>query len=652
MKYLIWVLFTATLCEQGLVAQPALPGKGPGYWQQHIKYQMDIQMDVNTNQFRGRQKLQYTNNSPDTLHQLFYHLYFNAFQPNSMMDNRSRMAGTFSFGRDKEGKEQLDWDPRIKDRILNLQPNEIGYQKILSLKMNGIAQPFEVEETILQVRLTRPILPRSTVVLDMEFEAQVPLQVRRSGRDSRLNGVRYSMSQWYPRLCEYDDEGWHPTPYVAREFYGVWGDFDINITIDKNYILGGTGYLQNANQIGYGYEDPGTKVVRPTGNLLTWHFVAPNVHDFMWAADPDYRHLVRNVPNGPVVHVLYRPRNDSAYNEGWTALADAAPVIFPFASKHFGSYAYRQFTFIQGGDGSMEYPMATLITASSLGSAIHEMMHNWCPMMMGTNESEYPWMDEGYADFSGHLVSAYYRESVTRKQLEGNSSKLKSLDSLAAILPLDQFPSYRAYYNLVKSGLEEPLSTHSDHYLTNFAYDGGAYAKGCVFLEQLGYIIGAQNRDRFLLEYYKNWKFRHPRPNDLFRVAEKVSGIQLDWYREFWIQSTKTIDYGIDSLWEEGGKTRIRILNRGTLPMPLDVMLTFKDGSRELDYIPQYFMFGGKPAESKDFPRYVHEPWEWTNPYYVFEVNRKLTDLKALEIDASQRMADIDRKNNRLELNW
>ncbi len=149
-------------------------------------------------------------------------------------------------------------------------------------------------ETILEVKLDKPIPPKSKVIFDMEFQAQVPVQVRRSGRDN-AEGVRYSMSQWYPKLCEYDDEGWHPTPYIAREFYGVWGDFDVNISIDKNYIIGATGYLQNANQVGYGYEAPGAKVARPAGNKLVWHFNAPNVHDFVWAADPDYIHLTKKV---------------------------------------------------------------------------------------------------------------------------------------------------------------------------------------------------------------------------------------------------------------------------------------------------------------------------------------------------------------------
>jgi hypothetical protein len=171
-------------------------------------------------------------------------------------------------------------------------------------------------------------------------------------------------------------------------------------------------------------------------------------------------------------------------------------------------------------------------------------------------------------------------------------------------------------------------------------------------MEQLGYIVGAQVRDKILLEYYNRWKFKHPNPNDFIRVAEDVSGIQLDWYRVFFVNTSKTIDYGIDSLWEESGKTKVRLKMTGKMPMPVDVEMQFKDGSREMAYIPQYLMFGQKPNEDVSVKRTVHAPWKWTHTTYVFEVNRRLTDLKIIEIDASMRMADVERKNNRLELNW
>ncbi len=208
----------------------------PDRWQQRVNYKIHADVDVNTNLINGTQKLQYTNNSPDLLKKVFFHLYWNAFQPGSEMDVRSRELGKIMIN------GRPDWDPRVRDRISKLTPSEIGYQKIKSLKVNGVEQATKLHGTILEVMLTKPILPKSKVDFEIVFEAQVPVQIRRSGRDN-AEGVRYSMSQWYPKICEYDYDGWHPTPYVAREFYGVWGDYDVTIKIDKSYKLGGTGVV-------------------------------------------------------------------------------------------------------------------------------------------------------------------------------------------------------------------------------------------------------------------------------------------------------------------------------------------------------------------------------------------------------------------------
>jgi len=593
----------------------------PDRWQQRVKYVMSIDMNVQTNRFAGKQKLEYSNNSPDTLTRVFYHLYFNAFQPGSMMDTRSRRQGSVNG---QGGRP--DWDQRVKDRILNLKPDEIGYQKILSLKMNGVPQNYKMDETILEVKLSKPILPKSKVTFDMEFEAQVPLQVRRSGRDNPTSKVRYSMTQWYPKLCEYDYEGWHPTPYVGREFYGVWGDFDISISIDKKYILGGTGYLQNTNQIGYGYEDAGVKVKKPSGDKLTWRFIAPNVHDFAWVADPDFIHKSKKVRDSLTLHLLYKPTNASAA-EWEKVLADAERAL-PLIEKTFGHYPYKQFSFIHGGDGGMEYPMATLCIGP--GAWLHEWLHNWYYGLLGTNESLYGWMDEGFTTYAEDRVQAF---------LDGNTGF--AYDG-----------TYRGYISLAKSGREEPLSTHADHYNLNAAYGPAVYSKGGVFMEQLGYIVGAQVRDKILLEYYKQWKFKHPNASDFIRIAEKVSDMKLDWYKEYWINSTKTIDYNIDSLWEEGGKTKVRLMRTGLMPMPIDLQLTFKDGVKEMHYIPMNLMYGAKPMEDSTIIRKVYEPWKWTHSTYIIETSRKLADFSIVEIDPSQRMADIERKNNKIELKW
>lgn len=617
-------------------------------WQQRVHYKMDVVVDAAGNKFSGRQRLDYWNNSPDTLRVLYYHLQWNAFQPGSMMDLRSQEIGK------RIVRGRPDWDARVKDRISKLNPDEIGYHQVNNLKVNGEPQKTTLYETILKVELSKAILPHSKALIELDFNAQVPVQIRRSGRDN-AEGVRFSMAQWYPKLCEYDEQGWHPTPYIAREFYGVWGDFDVNIQIDSKYVVAATGYLQNAHEIGFGYEKQSTLPLKiGKGPTHTWKFKAPNVHDFVWAADPGYVHNTKTVRKGLVLHAFYKidtaaltrqfesmsPRmkqGSSAmkfianYKMEWDSVLELASKAIPYMDKAYGEYPYKQYSFIQGGDGGMEYPMATLLKGAGTGVVIHEWMHSWYQMMLGTNESLYAWMDEGFTSFA---------ESNVQNYLKGNTDSFPHQDA------------YNSYIALSKSDYNEPLTTHADHYATNSAYSINAYSKGEVFMEQLGYIVGASVRDSILLKYFNTWKYKHPQLNDLIRIAEKTSGIQLDWYKDFFVNTNKTIDYGIDSLWDDGGKMQIRFRNNGTMPMPLDIELLFKDGSRETVYIPQYLMFGEKSNEEPAIKRTVGSPWKWTHPTYTISVDRKLLDLKKIEIDSKKRMADTERRNNKLELNW
>ncbi|WP_242692066.1 M1 family metallopeptidase [Aridibaculum aurantiacum] len=598
----------------------------PDRWQQRISYNIEASLDVQTNQLTGTEKIDYYNNSPDTLNRVFFHMYWNAFQPNSSMDVRSREYGNIVLGKDREGKDVRDWDRRVRDRIYNLKPDEVGFQKAVFVKVNGKNQQLKEHETILEVVLDRPILPKSKTSFEVSFVAQVPLQIRRAGRDNE-EGVRYSMSQWYPKMVEYDYQGWHANPYIAREFYGVWGDYNVKLTLDKSYMVAATGTLANADQIGFGYTDA---AVRPASNAktLTWNFVAQNVHDFAWAADPTYTMIKRQVKNGPMLYIVHK--KDQAQDHRWKLLADTVELAFPVMMKTFGPYPYKTYAFIQAGDGGMEYPLATFVKGPGIGTAIHEWMHSWFQMMLGTNESLHHWMDEGFTTYASERVLG---------ELRGKTGFV-------------QEGSYNGYFRLVRSGLEEPASTHADHFNTNYAYSNASYSKGAVFITQLGYIVGDSVRDKILLDYYWQWRFKHPNPNDFIRVAEKASGIELDWYKEYWINSTKTIDYALDSLWEEEGKTKIRIRRVKEMPMPIDVQLTFKDGSKEMHNIPLNLMYGAKPVEDKSIPTKVHTPWKWTHPTYVFETNRKLFDLSELHIDPSQRLADVDRKNNVLKIQW
>ena len=612
-------------------------------WQQRISYKIDADVNVETNIIDGKAEIVYYNNSPDKLDRIFMHLYWNAFQPGSAMDQRSLWLGET----DINGKP--DWDGRVTDRISKLSPKEIGYQKISSLKVNGEKQEFIYHGTILEVKLTTPINPTSKATISMEYESQVPLQIRRSGRDNPKTGVRYSMSQWYPKVCEYDYEGWHPTPYVAREFYGVWGDYDVTINIDKTYKLGGTGILVNADEIGWGYDKPGTKLKAINTAKRTWHFLGQNVHDFVWAADPDYVHLSQRAENGTMINVIYNAaKPDGPVDKNWQTVVDAAIKVLPFIEKNFGKYPYPQYTFIQGGDGGMEYPMATLIQSPHLGTVFHEWMHSWYQMMLGTNESLYPWMDEGFTSYADDLVGKYYSGDASidpyKKALEKNPGNEK-LKALIESLPDNHSGAYSGYFALTKSGLAEPLTTHADHYNTNYAYGISSYSKGEMFIEQLGYIVGAEMRDKIMLAYYDQWKFKHPNANDFVVVAQKESGIMLDWYKMYWINTTKTIDYAIDTVKSANGKQQITLIKIGDIPMPLDVEVTFADGSTEMYNIPLDIMYGSKKNENAKQSYKVEKPWQWTSPSYTVELSTTKKIAK-VEIDPSKRMADVDRTNN------
>jgi hypothetical protein len=596
----------------------------PGRWQQRIKYVMDVKLDTPTNKISGTQVITYTNNSLDTLSRIFLHTYWNAFQPNSSMDVRSRILGLTVLRKDTAGKSILDWDPRVKDRIARLSPAEIGYCRVTSIQSGGKTLTTKDHETILEVTLAQPILPGKTVTFNTVFECQVPVQIRRSGRNS-AEGIQYSMSQWYPKMVEYDYQGWNANPYIAREFYGVWGDFDVNITLDKNYKIGATGVLKNAVDIGWGYDKEGTELKPVSGQTRTWKFSAQNLHDFVWAADLNYKHITRQTEGGPLLHFIYQTTDTS--ESKWQATADACQKAYPFIAKTFGPYPWPSYSFLHGGDGGMEYGMATLVKNSSQGTALHEWLHSWYQQLFGTNESLYPWMDEGFTTYAELRTSAWLRG-------RGDTAFRGA---------------YRGYFNLARSGYEEPMSTHSDHYNTNYAYSNAAYSKGCVFLQQLGYIIGQQNLDKVLLEYYRLWKFQHPNPNDFIRVAEKISGLELDWYKEYWVYTTKMVDYGIDTVAMDGGQTVIRLYRSGLMPMPIDVQLTFKDGTKENHYIPLSLMYGTKPAEDGT-TRKVYDEWRWTHPYFNISTSRNMSEIAQIQIDPTERLADVNKRNNTMEM--
>lgn len=601
------------------------------YWQQHADYKMDVVMDVKNYQYKGTQQLVYTNNSSDTLKKVYYHLFFNAFQPGSEMDARLHSI------KDPDGRmvakvKGTDGKEVKQSRIETLKSNEVGFLKISDFKQDGATATTKTVGTIMEVILVKPILPNSKSTFTLDFDGQVPVQIRRAGRNSS-EGIELSMAQWYPKLAEFDFEGWHADPYIAREFHGVWGNFDVNITIDKDYTIGGSGYLQNPNEIGHGYQEQGVTITYPKKTkTLTWHFIAPNVHDFTWAADKNYAHDVVKGPNNVDLHFFYK--NDPKTTETWKELPKYMVKVMDFYNHKVGPYPYKQYSFIQGGDGGMEYAMCTLMLGSGtlegiLGTATHELGHSWFQHILASNESKHPWMDEGFTTYIEDMAMNELTVEKAKNPFEGN---------------------YKAYYNLVQSGKEQPQTTHGDRYNENRPYSISSYVKGSIFLSQLEYLIGKENVNRTLNRYFNDFKFKHPTPNDIKRTAERVSGAELDWYLTDWTETTNTIDYGIKSVEGDGKSTKVSLERIGLMPMPIDLTVEYNDGTSESFYIPLRMMHFVKENQNPQIKRTVLNDWAWAMSNYEFTIAKNKSDIKKITIDPSGLMADVKQTNNVFEV--
>ena len=581
-------------------------------WQQRVDYEMEIDFDHEKHRFAGSQKLIYTNHSPDELHEVYYHLYFNAFQPMSMMDVRQRSLP--------------DPDDRIGERILNLNPDEIGYHKVLRLQQDGKAVAYEVRETILVVKLDHPIKPGKRSVFEMEFESQVPVQIRRSGRNGK-EGIDYSMTQWYPKMAEYDYEGWHADPYIAREFHGVWGSFDVTIQMDSAFTIAATGNLQHPERVGKGYAELNDKY--RDQERISWRFKAENVHDFAWAADRDYAHDILVNVDGPDFHFFYE-KGDEKMTQNWRDLPEYAKRCAEIMTRDFGSYPYDHYSVVQGGDGGMEYPMMTLIVGEIslpglISVTVHEFIHSWYQGVLGSNEQMYPWLDEGFTQYVQTRVMA---------EMRGRDLEIATRGS---------YSSYRSY---ATSDLHEPMSLFSDYYATNKAYGSNAYTKGLIFLHQLTYIVGEDAFLRSMRRYYEEWQFQHPEPRDFLHIVEQESGIQVDWYFNHWLQSTHNINYGIAKVEQEEGGSRVVLAQKDRIPMPIELLVITASGEKHLYYIPMLIMWGEKESEASSGKWHSMKPWPWVYPEYVLHLPFGPDEIESMTIDPSGRMADVDLSDN------
>lgn len=591
------------------------------YYQQYAKYKMDIDVNAEKFTYTGNQTLEYTNNSPDELKVVYFHLYWNAFKPNSMMDQR--VAGQ---GKNGDGRLQKDGI----SRLASIPKDQEGSQNIHWIKQNGKELKFEVQETVMKVYLAEPIRPSSKTTFTMNWDAVIPQQIRRSGRNNK-EGIDMTMTQWYPKISEYDYDGWAAFDYVGREFHAPFADFDVTIKINKDYVIGAGGILENPSGV-KGYQEKSLLSVDKS-NKVTWKWTAKNMLDFAWAADKDYLVESVDVPQGPKVYFVYQKSDKTKYWE------EAKPYIskyFQIMNSRFGRYAYPSYAFIQGGDGGMEYGMCTMILGEAegledlMGLMIHEGSHSWYQQMLATNEPMRPWMDEGFTS---------YAESIVMHELFPPKDNRPN----AFVEKLD------AYRNIVKRGIEEPAVWLGDHHDNGTAYSFASYVKGELYLVQLGYIVGEENLAKIMTEYFKEWSMKHPSDRDFLHIAQQISGMDLKWFHHYWINTIKTIDYGIKDVKYDAKSTTITLVNNSQVPMPIDFSVITADNKIVTYQIPLNMTRTWKTKDAfGDFTTLNY--WPWTQKEYTLTVPYPKSQLKVLGIDFSQRMADVNPEDNFVEV--
>ncbi len=530
---------------------------GPRYWQQRVEYRIRAELQPDQHKVTGQETIHYLNNSPDTLHQIVFNLPQNVFAPGNPRDRAAPVTGGFILDRVVvEGTETTIGPPRGATSAA----------------------------TVAAVRLTRAIAPGGSADVEIAWHFTVPQGTFRMGReDSEV----FYLGQWYPQIAVYDDlQGWVRDPYLGDgEFYLEYGDFDVRITAPAGWPVSASGVLQNPREVLTPIEirrlaalshDSVTHVLtrdeRDAGHAtaaggpdgkLTWHWVARNVRDFAWGSSDEYvwDATVAQYPNDDgstrtaVINALYRPEAIA-----WGQAAAYGRRIIEDHSRWY-PYPYPQMTLNEGiVGGGMEYPMITIIgrvrTPESFYSvASHELGHMWWPMVVGSNERRYAWMDEGMASFVEDLD--------TPTLFPDNPGGLGDMNG---------------YLRIAGSDNETESMRAADLY-GSFGNRGVAsYGKPATVFRALRAILGEETFDRALRTYTRRWAFKHPHPLDFFWTFADVSGRKLDWYFYPWMYTTRVLDQAVTDVRADGDATVVTLEDRGSIPMPILLEVTGKDG--------------------------------------------------------------------------
>jgi hypothetical protein len=602
-------------------------GQNNGYWQQHVEYDISVRLDDTSHFLHAHEEVKYTNNSPDILEYLYFHLW-----PNAYKNNGTAYA-----------KQQLEMG---STKFYFADNSERGYIDSLDFKSNGENLKWEYHRDhidIAKIFLNKPLYPGETITITTPFRVKIPNSFSRLGHVKQ----QYQITQWYPKPAVYDQKGWHPMPYLdIGEFYSEFGTFKVSITLPDNYIVGATGVLQDEKEKAFldtlASENISATILRTAEKKLrsaedykTITYVQDNIHDFAWFAGKKYAIIKDSVilPGSGRVVDLYAMYDAEDYDV-WRNIGEYMHDAVYYYSKWIGDYPYDVLTVVDGGLGAgagMEYPMITVLRARSEFFlemvTMHEIGHNWFYGVLGTNERVHPWMDEGINSyFERRYLTTKYPDMKLSVQL-GNTPPDEGIVGFIA----DQFQfydmPYERYYELAyklkaRINHDQPVDLHSTAY-TMINYGTMVYYKSALIFNQLEKYLGKEKFDEIMQEYYAAWQFKHPYPDDFKKIVKKKTGKDMEWFFNDLLSSDDILDYKVRGLKKTrtGYKVALKNLGKVDSPLPLSAV---KDGEI---YQTKYFN-GFRKDTTIDF---------------------ETKEADKFVLDANHNTIDLYRKNNHIE---
>lgn len=616
------------------------------YWQQDVYYKIHATLDEKTDIITGIERLDYWNNSPDTLKVVYFHLYQNAFQPNSYYDNLYH----------NNGKEP---------QYGKYESQGLGTE-ITNFLVNGQEVKTTLDNTILIVHLNEPIPPYTGASFDINFKTYYDNgTVRRRMKYFMSYGRKqYNGCHWYPRIAVYDKKfGWTTDQHLGREFYGDFGTFDVTLNFANDYIVAATGKLQNEEEVlpaelrekldlknfkdkAYG-SAPSTIIPYEEGVRKEWHFYAENIHDFAFTANPHYRIGEAEWEGIKTYAVVQEP-----HASGWQNAAEYTAKVIQVYSEDIGMYGYHKMIVADARDG-MEYPMITLDNGRDpgyRGLLAHEVGHNWFYGMMNNNETYRAFMDEGFTQF----LTSWSQERIDGIHTVMNESKSNYINKFREPREVKEDEVYYGYMRDATLGNDPQLNTHSDGFDGALRHGGGyghVYYKTAAMLYNLQYVLGDDLFLESMKYYFQKWSFCHPYPEDFRQSIIEYTHTDLNWFFDQWLETNKTIDYAVGKVKKVKGEENtfaITLQRKGRMQMPIDFQVIDKE-SRTFDYyIPnQYFQ---KATKADTLPKWTG--WDKLYPTYTATITLpeayagKKVKIKDVVIDPSERLADANILDN------